>query len=48
MVAVNTVDGCTVNLLHLAGKSGPIVLFLHATGFHITCYTPLVSARHVR
>ncbi len=42
MVAVSTVDGATVNLLHLAGNSGPLVLFLHANGFHIKCYTPLV------
>jgi len=26
----------------LAGNSGPLVLFLHANGFHIMCYTPLV------
>ena len=42
MVAVSTVDGATVSLLHLAGNSGPLVLFLHANGFHIKCYTPLV------
>lgn len=48
MVAISTVDGATVNLLHLAGNSGPLVLFLHANGFHITCYTPLAEdfAKH--
>ncbi|DBB06158.1 hypothetical protein WJX82_007631 [Trebouxia sp. C0006] len=48
MVAVSTVDGATVNLLHLAGNSGPLVLFLHANGFHIKCYTPLAEhfAKH--
>ncbi|DBA82166.1 TPA: hypothetical protein ACH3X1_007153 [Trebouxia sp. C0004] len=48
MVAVSTVDGATVNLLHLAGNSGPLVLFLHANGFHINCYTLLAEhfAKH--
>lgn len=36
-------DGGELKVLRLAGHAGPVVLFLHANGFHIKCYTPLVS-----
>lgn len=40
---VPTSDGGELKVLRLAGHAGPVVLFLHANGFHIKCYTPLVS-----
>ena len=42
--SVNTRDGSKVELLHLAGDGGPVVLLLHANGFHVKSYGPLVSS----
>lgn len=42
-VLVPIPDGGELKVLRLAGHAGPVVLFLHANGFHIKCYTPLVS-----
>ena len=36
-------QGPTVNMVHLAGSEGPWVLFLHANGFPVHCYRPIVS-----
>lgn len=42
-IFVSTTDGGELKLLRLAGHAGPVVLVLHANGFHIGCYAPLVS-----
>ena len=42
-ILVSTTDGGELKVLRLAGHAGPVVLFLHANGFHNKCYTPLVS-----
>lgn len=42
-LSVSTVDNSEVQLIRLAGQAGPVVLFLHANGFHVKCYVPLVS-----
>lgn len=44
-ILVSTVDNSEVSLIGLAGQAGPVVLFLHANGFHVKCYVPLVSDR---
>ena len=42
-VLVSTADTGELKVFRLAGRAGPVVLFLHANGFHIKSYTPLVS-----
>ena len=42
-ILVSTPDGVELKVLRLAGHAGPVVLFLHANGFHINCYAPVVS-----
>ena len=42
-ILIPTPDGGKLKVLRLAGHVGPVVLFLHANGFHIRCYAPLVS-----
>lgn len=44
-IAVPTIDHGEVNLIRLAGHTGPVVLFVHANGFHVKCYVPVVSHR---
>ena len=43
IILVPTSDGSELKLFRLAGHAGPVVLFLHANGFHVKCYAPLVS-----
>ncbi|KAL3157243.1 hypothetical protein ABBQ38_001479 [Trebouxia sp. C0009 RCD-2024] len=42
-ILVSTVDNSEVSLIGLAGQAGPVVLFLHANGFHVKCYVPLAQ-----
>ena len=42
-ILVSTPDGVELKVLRLDGHAGPVVLFLHANGFHINCYAPVVS-----
>ncbi|KAL3146229.1 hypothetical protein ABBQ32_002929 [Trebouxia sp. C0010 RCD-2024] len=42
-LSVSTVDNSEVQLIRLAGQAGPVVLFLHANGFHVKCYVPLAQ-----
>ena len=43
LLAIDTSDGARVNVQHLAGRTGPVILVLPANGFPIKCYTPIVS-----
>ena len=43
--AVVTADGATVAVLHLAGCSRPVLLFLGGTGFPAQCYVVMVRGR---
>ena len=45
VLCVNTKHRGKLNLLHLTGNDGAIVLVLPANGFHVKCYTTLVSFR---